>query len=91
MNHRERIATVDYEIAKLHNKILSLEEMVEDKLKSKEEMKKHNFPWTLVNQLGLEQAELQIKIHQAEMDKHINEVKFLRLELQDFLDKKSQQ
>ena len=82
-NHRERIAAVDYEIAKLRIKIESLEDTVKDILKKKEETLKHKFKWSHLNQLGVEQAELQIKIHEAEMNKFINEVKFLRLELEE--------
>ena len=87
--HRERIADVDYEIAKLDNKILGLQEGVKNRLKMKEENEKHKFPWRHEYQLGLEQTELQIAIHEAEKAKFINELKFLRLMLQELLTPKA--
>ena len=89
MKFRERIADVEYEISKEQNKILGLEDILQDRIKQKEENTKQKFPWTYTNQLGLEQTELQIKIHEATMNKLVNEIKYLRLELQELLDKKS--
>ncbi len=67
---RERIADLDYEIAKEEIRILSRQESLES---------------TNMSQRILENIELDIKIHEAIMAKHINEVKFLRLELQNIL------
>lgn len=83
--YRERIVDVDYEIAKLDNKILGLQENIKGRLKMKEENEKYKIEWKKEYQLGLEQAELQIAVYEAEKAKLINEVKFLRLILADFL------
>lgn len=83
--YRERIVDVDYEIAKLDNKILGLHDNIKGRLKMKEENEKYKIEWKKEYQMGLEQAELQIAIYDAEKAKLINEVKFLRLILQDFL------
>lgn len=87
--HRERIAEVEYEIAKLDIKILGMEDAVKNRLKMKEENEKHKFPWRHEYQLGLEQSELQIAIYEAEKAKFINELKFLRLILQELLTPKT--
>ena len=83
--HRERIAEVEYEVAKLEIKILGMKDNIAGRLKMKEENEKHKFPWRPEYQLGVEQAELQIAIYEAEKAKFINEIKFLRLMLEDLL------
>ena len=82
---RERIADVDYEIAKLENKILGMKDIIQNRLKLKEEVLKYKQEWRNEYQLGLEQSELQIDIYEAEKAKLINEAKFLRLILQELL------
>ena len=84
---RERLADVDYEVAKLQNKITSLQENIKQRQKDKIFCTDNKLPWALVAQLGLEQAELQIHIYEAEIAKFINEIKFLRLELQEIQEK----
>jgi len=86
---RERLADVEYEIAKENNKILGFQEGVKSRLKQKEETEKHKFKWELTYQLGLEQTELEIAIREAVRAKLINEVKFLRLEIDELASKVS--
>jgi hypothetical protein len=78
---RERLADVNYEIEKETNKILFLQEQVQSRLQQKEEMAKHKFKWENTYQLGLEQTELEIVIREAVKNKLINEIKFLRLDI----------
>jgi hypothetical protein len=78
---RERLADVEYEVAKEKNKIISLKEQVESRLKQKEEIEKYKFKWENTYQLGLEQTELEIAIREATIAKLVNEIKFLRLDL----------
>ena len=80
---RERLTTVSHEINKLEDKILFLSENNDIRLKQKESSVKHGWKWENVYQLGLEQTELQIKIHEAEIAKLVNEVKFLRMDIQE--------
>jgi len=79
--YRDRLADVNYEIEKETNKILFLQEQVQSRLKQKEEMEKHKFKWENTYQLGLEQTELEIAIREAVRNKLINEIKFLRLDI----------
>ena len=88
-NYRNRIADVEYEINKEQNKIFSLEDNLKQRHKDKEFTLQNKIKWLPTFQLGIEQAELQIKIHEAIKDKLINELKFLRLELQEALDEKN--
>ena len=86
---RSRLADVEYEIAKETNKKITLEEGLKSRFEMKETCAKHNVKWELTYQLGIEQTELEIKIREAVIDKLINEVKFLRLELAEAYEKSS--
>ena len=83
MKYRERLADVEYEVAKETNKIINLQLSLEDRIKQKESTLQNKFKWEFVYQLGLEQTELEIKIREATINKLVNEIKFLRLELQE--------
>lgn len=85
VKYRERIAEVDYEIAKKEIQILSMKENINSRLRMKAENEKYKVPWRPEYQLGLEQAELAINIFEAEKAKLINELKFLRLILEELL------
>ena len=80
---RERITTVKYEIAQEEDKITFLQEMLESRLKTKEQSLTNNWKWENIYQMGLEQTELEIKICEAKREKLINEIKFLRIEVED--------
>lgn len=86
---RERLADVNYEIEKETNKIHFLQEQVQSRLKQKEESEKYKFKWENTYQLGLEQTELEVAIREAVKAKLINEVKFLRLEIDELASKVS--
>ena len=88
VKYRERIAEVDYEIAKKDIQIISMKDNIKTRLKMKEDNEKYKVPWRPEYQLGLEQAELAINIFEAEKAKLINEVKFLRLILEELLNPK---
>jgi hypothetical protein len=86
---KERIAEVEYEIQKEQIKIWSYEEDIKGRLKFKDQVFSSEGKmgkWTAVNQMGLEQLELAIKIRQATVDRYVNEIKFCRLEIQEYLE-----
>lgn len=85
LKYRERIASVEYEIAKERIKKQSMEEFLEQRIVDKKRTLENKFKWETVYQLGLEQTELQIHIHEAHLNKLINELSFLRLELEELL------
>jgi hypothetical protein len=66
-----------------------LQENLEVRQKQKMESDKHGWKWELSYQLGLEQTELAIQIEEAEIAKLINEIKFLRLMIQEKKEKLS--
>jgi len=83
-NLRERLADVEYEIAKENNKIHFLKDQLLSREKQKEDMAKYNLKWENTYQLGLEQTELEIKIREAVINKFSNEIKFLRLDIESY-------
>lgn len=86
LKYRERIAAVEYEIAKERIKKQSMEENLEQRLVDKKRTLDNKWEWKLLYQLGLEQTEHQIKIHEALLNKLLNELSFLRAELAELLE-----
>lgn len=82
---RDRVADVNYEIEKLNNRLLFLAEGATHRTKDKEYNLSHNIPWLPLYQMGLEQTELEIVVVEAMKVKLVNEIKFLRLMIEETL------
>ena len=81
IRHRERLADVNYEIAKEQNKKITQQEILKERLEGKAFNEQHNLRWDPYAQFTLEQIELEIAISDAVIAKLVNEVKYLRVSL----------
>lgn len=88
--HRERLTEVIHLVNKEDDKIIFLVENLEQRVKNKEFCEQHKLKWEHVYQMGMEQTEQELKIREATRDKLINEIKFLRLIIQEMKEKLTQ-